>query len=429
MDGDIRARRDALRPGERWGYSATIPANLGQPIGVTARTDMPQPDDAPTRSKANPDAKKGDGRKQDGQDGDEVEGDKTDGKKDEAAPKKPMPRWKKALYSFIGLVILAVIIVAAVTYWLYARQFETTDDAYITGYMSQVSAQASAKVIRLAVADNEEVQAGQVILQLDPSDYQVRLDTANAQRAQAQAQFDQAQADLQMRQANVNQAQAQVRVAQANLGQQQTDLARYKAIDPRAVTRQTIDNTNAQTKSASAQVDANQQAVQSAIAQVKSQRAQVDAAAANVHAADVAIAQAELNLSYTTVLAPQNGRITHRTVDVGNYVNPGQALLSVVSDELWVTANFKETQLASMKKGQHVRIQVDACPGKSFDAHIDSFQAGTGSVFSALPAENATGNYVKVIQRVPVKIVFDNPVQDCRIAPGLSVAPRVTVVQ
>ena len=195
------------------------------------------------------------------------------------------------------------------------------------------------------------------------------------------------------------------------------------------MTRQTVDNTNAQTKSAAAQVDASQQAVQSAIAQVKSQRAQVEAAAANLHAADVAIATAELNLSYTTVPAPQNGRVTRRTVDVGNYVNPGQALLSVVSDELWVTANFKETQLARMREGQHVRIQVDACPGKSFDAHVDSFQAGTGAVFSALPAENATGNYVKVVQRIPVKIVFDGPVQDCRIAPGLSVAPRVTVIQ
>ena len=429
MDGDVRPRRLALRPGANggagggWGYSAVIPAETGYPQAVTARTDAPQKDEnKPAQGRdAAPDggAKKNEGE----QDGTQKNRDK------DAAPKRGMPVWKKALYAVIGLVVLGGLIAAAVAYWLYARQFETTDDAFIDGYQSQVSAQVAAKVTQLAVVDNQAVKAGQTLLKLDPRDYQVRLDNARAQRAQAVAQLDQAQAELQMRQANVDQAQAQVRVSQANLSQQQTDLTRYKSIDPRAVTRQQIDTTSAQTRSASAQVDAAQQAVASAAAQVKSQRAQIEAAAANVQSADVAVATAELNLGYTTVVAPQAGRVTRRSVDIGNYVNPGQALLSVVSDELWVTANFKETQLARMHQGQHVRIQVDACAGKSFDAHIDSFQGGTGSVFSSLPAENATGNYVKVVQRVPVKIVFDGPVNDCRLALGLSVSPRVSVAQ
>lgn len=420
MDGDARTRRNATPSGEGWGYSATIPADLGQPQGVVARANPPAPVPTGKGTEHGDKAGKQDKKpeKEDGED---------DGADDKAA-KKPTPGWKKALYGLIGLIVLAVIVIAAMAYWLYARQFETTDNAFIDGYQSQVSAQASAKVLKLLVADNEEVRKGQVILELDPRDYQVRLDTARAQHAQTEAQLLQAQADVQTRQANVDQAQAQVRVTQANLGQQQTDLKRYQSIDPRAVSRQTVDNTSAQTRAAAAQVDAAQQAVAAAAAQLKSQRAKVDASAAEVRAAEVAITQAELNLSYTTVTAPQDGRITRRTVDVGNYVNPGQALLAVVSDELWVTANFKETQLARMRRGQHVRIQVDACPGKSFDAHIDSFQAGTGAVFSALPAENATGNYVKVIQRVPVKIVFDHPVEECRIALGLSVAPRVTVI-
>lgn len=420
MDGDARARRNATPVGEGWGYSATIPAVLGQPQGVIARTNQVSP--VPNGKKAHRSDKTGMDKKPEADD--EDGGDKGD-----AAKKKPMPGWKKALYALIGLIVLATIIIAATAYWLYARQFETTDNAFIDGYQSQVSAQASAKVLKLLVADNEEVHTGQVILELDPRDYQVRLDTARAQHAQAEAQLLQAQADVQTKQANVDQAQAQVRVTQANLGQQQTDLKRYQSIDPRAVSRQTVDNTSAQTRAAAAQVDAAQQAVVAAAAQLKSQRAQVDAVAAQGRAAEAAIAQAELNLSYTTVTAPQNGRITRRTVDVGNYVNPGQALLAVVSDDLWVTANFKETQLARMRKDQPVRIQVDACPGKSFDARVDSFQAGTGAVFSALPAENATGNYVKVIQRVPVKIVFDHAVEGCRIALGLSVAPRVTVIQ
>lgn len=426
MDGDARTRRPAPRFGEGWGYSATIPADLGQPQGVVARADPtpPRHDEKGRENKNREDKGKApDAKPEDKKD----EGDKGDGK--DAPEKKPTPRWKKALYALIGLVVLVVLVAAAVAYWLYARQFETTDDAFIDGYMSQVSAQVAAKVRSLDVRDNQEVKQGQVILQLDPRDYQVRLDNARAQRAQAVAQLDQAQADLQLRQANIDQAQAQVRVAQANLSQQQTDLKRYQSIDPRAVARQTVDNTNAQTRAAAATVEANQQAVAAAQAQLKSQKGTVEAAAANLQAADVAVATAELNLSYTTVHAPQDGRITQRTVNIGNYVNPGQALLSVVSDDLWVTANFKETQLAKMRPGQHVRIQVDACPGKSFDAHVDSFQAGTGAVFSALPAENATGNYVKVVQRVPVKIVFDHAVEGCRIAPGLSVYPRVSVVQ
>ena len=141
------------------------------------------------------------------------------------------------------------------------------------------------------------------------------------------------------------------------------------------------------------------------------------------------MANAQLQLSYTTVLAPDNGRVTRRTVDVGNYVNPGQSLLAIVPEQVWVTANYKETQLAAMKPGQPVDIAVDACPGRTFPGRVDSFQSGTGAVFSSLPAENATGNYVKVVQRVPVKITFDKqpPEDECRLYPGLSVSPRVTV--
>ncbi len=433
MDGDLQPRFRRVTGSARaaeWGYSTAIPADFGHPQTVVPRTapaDAPveaRHKDAPTKDRQDkPDDKKTDDPgKAPKKDGEDKQGDKADAK-------PPMPRWKKALYWIVGLVVVALLVIAGTLYYLHARHYETTDDAFVDGYMSQVSAQVAAKVTHLAIQDNQRVTAGATLLQLDPRDYQVKLDQAEAQRNQANAQLLQAQAGLLQQQANVDQAEANVRVALADLGQQQTDLNRYRAIDPKAISRQQLDTSSAQTKSASARVDANRQAVEAARAQLESQKAQIEAAAANLKASDVAVANAKLQLSYTTVTAPDNGRITRRTVDVGNYVNPGQSLLAVVPEQFWITANYKETQLADMKPGQPVTISVDACPGHDFPGHVDSFQSGTGAVFSSLPAENATGNYVKVVQRVPVKVTFDRqpPEDECRLYPGLSVSPRVTV--
>ena len=402
MDGDLSPRLPRVRTNAPpdWSYSADIGGG-----GTAPRITALQPD----RAKPAPPADAGDAPP--------------------AAAKPPMPGWKKALYASVGLIIAAAIVTAATLYYLHARHFESTDDAFIDGYMSQISAQVAAKVIRLDIIDNQHVPAGATLLQLDPRDYQVKLDQAEAQAQQAQAQLLQAQAGLGQMQANVDQAEANVRVTQADLQQQQTDLARYRAIDPKAISRQQLDTSSAQTKSAAARVDANRQAVEAARAQLESQKAQVTAAAANLRAAGVTVENARLQLSYTAVTAPATGRVTRRTVDLGNYVNPGQSLLAIVPEQVWVTANFKETQLAAMKPGQPVAIAVDACPGRTFPGHVDSIQSGTGSVFSSLPAENATGNYVKVVQRVPVKITFDAqpPDSDCRLYPGLSVNPSVTV--
>ena len=328
--------------------------------------------------------------------------------------------------------MLATLVTAGVLYWLHSRHFETTDDAFIDGNISQVSARIAGRVTRIAFQDNQEVKAGQVLVELDPRDYQVKLDQVISQRAQAQAQAQagQARAQLGLQQANLDQAQANVRVTEADLGQAQADLARYRAIDPKAITRQQLDNQAASTKSAAAKLDANRQAVSGARAQIEAQRAAVAAQDAAVVQAGVAVHNAELQLSYSTIIAPADGQVTRRTVELGNYVNPGQALLAVVQDAMWVTANFKETQLAAMKEGQYVRVRVDACPDVDLDAKVNSFQGGSGQIFSSLPAENATGNFVKVVQRLPVRILFDDPIKArdrCRMAPGMSVAPRVTV--
>jgi len=444
MDGGSKPDRDRGNPPE-WGYSTRLPNALSAPHGweqpvrgipvprrkPQTRPDEAQPDQAqPGEAKEKP---KEDGKQQDGGKpggGSKPEGNADDedgGKKDQ---KPPMPRGRKIIYGFIGILVLATLITAGVLYWLHSRHFETTDDAFIDGNISQVSARIAGRVTRIAFQDNQEVKAGQVLVELDPRDYQVKLDQAISQRAQAQAQAGQARAQLGLQQANLDQAQANVRVTEADLGQAQADLARYRAIDPKAITRQQLDNQAASTKSAAAKLDANRQAVSGARAQIEAQRAAVAAQDAAVVQADVAVQNAQLQLSYSTIIAPADGQVTRRTVELGNYVNPGQALLAVVQDNLWVTANLKETQLASMKEGQYVRVRVDACPDVDLDARVNSFQGGSGQVFSSLPAENATGNFVKVVQRVPVRIYFDDPAkarERCRMAPGMSVAPRVTV--
>ncbi len=312
--------------------------------------------------------------------------------------------------------------------WIQGRHFESTDDAFVDGHVSQVASQVAGRVTKLLVNDNQLVRAGQELVTIDPRDMQVRLDQALAGRAQAVAQAEQARATLGIRRADLAQARAQVTVSKADLYQAQHDLSRYQAINPRAITRQLLDNATAAQRSAAAKLEASRQAVAGMQAQIVAAQAAVDAAVAAVHTGDANIADARLQLSYTHVVAPAAGRVTRRTVEVGNYISPGQALLAIVQPGLWVTANFKETQLTDMRPGQPVRFHVDAFPDAKLTGHVDSFQSGTGSVFSALPAENATGNYVKVVQRLPVKLFFDGAeAARLPLAPGMSVTPRVTV--
>jgi membrane fusion protein (multidrug efflux system) len=327
----------------------------------------------------------------------------------------PVSPGRKRLNLLIGGALLTVAVIAGVLYWLHSRHYESTDDAFIDSNQSQI-------------ADNQHVDNGQPILRIDPRDYQVKLEQSQAQEANAVAQVAQARADLDVQIATLAQQEAQVRVTEADLVQAKQDLARYLGSDPAAITRQQLDQSQATAKSSLARLDSAKQAVAAAQAQIVSQRTKIDAAEASVRQMQADVDNDKLQLSYTEVVAPQAGKITRRTVNLGNYVTPGEALVAVVPDEMWVTANFKETQLIHMKVGQPVDVTVDAYPDKVLHAHVESLQRGTGSVFSSLPAENATGNYVKVVQRLPVKIVFDgDDWRNLPLAPGLSVSPRVTV--
>jgi membrane fusion protein (multidrug efflux system) len=335
---------------------------------------------------------------------------------------------KRTLGLGIGALLILAMIVGGFVYWLDARHFETTDDAFVDSYTTQMAPRVAGQVTKLRFADNDHVSAGQTLLLIDPSDYQAKLDQAKAQQASAEATLTQARAQVAVQQANVDQVTANVRVADADLLQARQDYDRYQTIAAGAVSRQQIEAATATFHSAQAKLDASRQMVGGAQAQVRAAQAQVLAAQASLQQAAANTQTAELQLSYCTIVAPVGGIVTHRTVSEGNYVNAGQALFALVQDDRWVTANFKETQLADVRPGQDVDLVIDAVPSIKFHGKVDSFQAGTGTAFSVLPAENATGNYVKIVQRLPVKIIFDDGrLKDYKLAPGMSVTPSVRV--
>jgi membrane fusion protein (multidrug efflux system) len=382
---------------------------------------------------------------------------------------------RKRRRNLIVAVSAVVLIVAGLFLWRYLSSYESTDDAQADVHLYPVSARISGYVIRVNVNDNQWVNKGDVLVEIDPTDYQVALTQAQANLANAEAtarslnitvpitsvntssqlQFtasgiEDARAAVSAAEKQLTAAHQQVEAAQANDVKAQDDLRRYKQlVDKREVSPQIYDQALAAAKASTATVAAAQasesaaeqfiQQAQSRLAQatanhayaqtgpqqVSSTKARVQAAIADVQQKRAAVQQAELNLQYTKISAPASGEI-NKTVVVGLNVEPGQQLLTVVPlDEVWVTANFKETQLKHMQVGQKADIHVDSS-GQTLHGHVDSFAGATGPLFSLLPPENATGNYVKIVQRVPVKIVLEpGENHDRRLRPGMNVVPDV----
>jgi len=329
-----------------------------------------------------------------------------------------------------GAIVFALIAAGAFMWWLNARNFESTDDAFIDTHIVRLAPQIAGRVTQVLVNDNALVHPGQPVVVIDSADVETKVAQARAQLAQAQAQVDNAAAQIQVSQASYHQARADLAASRALADNAAIDLARYRrlqAINPLAVAQQQLDQAATTARQTGAQRDAAAQTVQSRAAQVAASRTQVAAARDQVQAARSQLDEAGVNLGYTRLVAPVAGHVSQKTVAVGAYVQPGTQLLAIVPQEIWVTANFKETQLALMRPGQAVTVKVDACPGSKVRGHVDSIQRGAGQAFGLLPPENATGNYVKVVQRVPVKIVLDNPPPECPLGPGLSVSPVVRV--
>jgi membrane fusion protein, multidrug efflux system len=343
---------------------------------------------------------------------------------------RPRGRRRRWLVALIALVVVGAIVVGA-EWWIEASRWVGTDDAFIDTHMVQVSAQVAGRVEAVLVNDNQEVRAGQPLVELDPADFHAALAQAVANQQSAQGQLAQAEAQLPVARANLDEAKAQAGVAQAASVNAEINLKRDQALARMgglAVSQQTIDNDTATARSDAANLAAAQQKAVAAEAQIGLDKKDIQTAEAVARAAAAQVQQARLNLGYTVLRASVNGRITNKTVAVGNYVQVGQALTALVPDRVWVTANFKETEIGRMKVGDPVDIYVDAYPGQVFKGRVQSFQAGSGAAFSLLPPENATGNYVKVVQRVPVKIVFDDgPAAHWLLGPGMSVEPYVKI--
>jgi membrane fusion protein, multidrug efflux system len=339
-------------------------------------------------------------------------------------------RWKRFGRRAIFFLASGLLVLAAATYWFISTAaYETTDDATVEAHVIQVSPKVSAHVKTVHFDDNYQVKRGELLVELDPRDYDVALDSAVANLASLRSKLTESQAQQNVAQAGLGQAKADLASAQATSENAQSDFNRNEQLyKTHVIDRREYDGSAAQAKSAAAAVESASKKVASQEAQVRLVSAQYVTAAAEEKQAQTQVQQAELQLSYTRIFAPFDGRVTKKSVEPGNYVQPGQTLFSLVPPEVWVVANFKETQLRRMRVGQPVSVRADAVPGRDFRAHVESVQVGTGSRFTLLPPENATGNFVKVVQRVPVKIVFDEPEADLeRLWAGESVEPKVDV--
>ena len=342
----------------------------------------------------------------------------------EQRDEKP-PFYKRSGFWALLAVIVSAAAIGGYLWWQHSRDFISTDDAFVQAHVTNISPRVAGHVTNVYVNDNQDVKSGQILLELDPLDFQQALESAQSQQKIAQGQVVQAQAQVTAAEASIGQAKADVTAAEASATQAEEDLKRYQGADRRAVSQQQVDAAVAASRSTHAALESAKQKQVAAEAQVAVAKATVATAQSQIAKAQTAIEQARTQLSYTKVYASQDGRITGRSVSIGDYVQVGQALMGLVPTDKYVIANFKETQIRDMRPGQPVKVSVDAF-GMKLDAHIDSIQAGSGAAFSLLPPENATGNYVKVVQRVPVKIVFDQPAP-ASLGPGMSVEPTVDI--
>ena len=387
-------------------------------------------------------------------------------------------RFSKKSPRFRMFLIIGLIVVVVVGFFLlrYFSSYENTDDAQIDGHLNSVSARVSGHVLLLLIDDNQYVQAGQPLVEIDPKDYQVALDRAKADHADsvalaqaaqvnvpitsistssqvssAQAEVENARAGIAAAKQQYEAANAQLTQAQANDVKAQNDLVRYKQlVDKQEISQQQYDQALAAARASAATVqaakasalaaeqqvhqaqarlltaEADVRSAQTAPQQVAAIKARSESAQAEVQQKQSALEAAQLNLSYTLIVAPVAGVVTNRTVEVGQNVQIGQEMMRVINlDDIWVTANFKETQLKNMRVGQPVTIRVDT-NGKDYKGHVQSIAGASGAITSLLPPENATGNYVKVVQRIPVKITFDpGETKEHVLRPGMSVEPKV----
>jgi membrane fusion protein (multidrug efflux system) len=353
-----------------------------------------------------------------------------------------LARLNSPLFLWPATAVLAVLLFFALSYLNNFLTHESTDDAFVEGHVVSIAPRISGQVLAVHVLDNQLVRSNELLVEIDPADYAMTVAQKQSAADAQESSYKLALAGFELMRAKVTTAGAVAQESKADTAAAAATAARAKADFERSqelrrqntISQQEFDGAQAAAQQAEANLNAARQKaaadeskINEAGAQLNATEAGVSMALAQFRQAQTGVQSAQLDLSYTKIFAPGDGRVTRKAVEVGDYVQRGQTLLSIVPNEVWIVANFKETQLKHMKPGQRATIAIDALD-RSFAAHVDSVQAGSGARFSLLPPENATGNYVKVVQRVPVKIVFDGPLPPgTTIGPGLSVAPSVQV--
>ncbi|MCK1651531.1 HlyD family secretion protein [Bradyrhizobium sp. 149] len=332
------------------------------------------------------------------------------------------------LVATIGAIVLLAALIGGLLYWLQVRHYESTDDAFVAARSFSVASKVGGYVTDIPVTDNQHVNAGDLLARIDERDYRIAIDQANAQVAVARANIGNVEAQIVSQQEQIKQAEAQLEQAQAQLQFSQEEFARAQdLVEKGAGTVQRQQQTRSDLQAQQANTERAKTAVTAAQVGIKTLQAQLEGTRAQLAQSLAQLDQAKLNLQYTSVVAAQSGRVVKLSGAKGTFVTAGQSLMMFVPDEIWIVANYKETQLNDMRPGQPVEIRIDAYPGRKLTGHVESVQPGSGTAFSLLPAENATGNYVKVVQRVPVKIVVDSWPADLPVGPGMSVVPWTRV--
>ena len=360
-----------------------------------------------------------------------------------AANGAKLARLNSPFFIWPATVALAVLLYFGLALLNDALTHESTDDAFIAGHIVSIAPRISGQVSAVYVLDNQMVRSNEPLVDIDPSDYATALEQKQAAQSSEGSNFKAAVAGYNLMGVKVTTAEATAKeskadadAAAATATKAQADFERAQELMKQNTisaqefdqARATADAAGADFNSAKQKADADESKVAEARAQLEAAKAESEAVFAQLNQSKTEVDSAQLNLSYTKISAPCDGRVTGKQVEVGDYLQAGQTIMSLVPADVWVVANFKESQLKNMQPGQLVLVAIDALGGRKFRAHVDSVQAGSGAAFSLLPPENATGNFVKVIQRVPVKIVFDEPLPaDHTIGPGLSVEPDVQV--
>lgn len=348
-----------------------------------------------------------------------------------ATPASPAKSNRKVLV-IAGLIAL-VAIGAGGRMWYRSHHYVETENAYVAGHVHPVSSRIAGVVTKVLIDDNQVVRAGDVIAELDPFDQGVKVEQIQAQIASAEQQVLQADAQIAQVKAQASASTAQVAQSEAQLLRAKQDAERYGQLynnQMKAVSKAELDTANAGRASAVADLAARKDTAAAARAQIAAAQSARDVLKAQVGVLRVQLKDAQQQLAYNHILAPVGGRIGKRSIEVGQRVQPGQQLTAIVQDNVWLTANFKETQLAKLQKGQSVKVTIDALPGRELIGSVDSFAPASGAQFALLPADNATGNFTKIVQRVPVKIVFkpeDVKALNGRLVPGMSAIAEVEI--